>query len=68
MVSSSCNPHVHESKMARGHSYVNKQKGRAKESGYRASVVAWLRALPQGMHFSKTLCILWLDRVNIAGH
>jgi hypothetical protein len=54
--------------MARGHSYVNKQKGRAKESGYRASVVAWLRALPQGMHFSKVLYILWLDMVNIAGH
>lgn len=35
-------------RMARGHSYVNKQKGRSKERGYRASVVAWLRALPQG--------------------
>ncbi len=44
--------------MARGHSYVNKQKGRAKESGYRASVVAWLRALPHGMHFSKVLYIV----------
>lgn len=32
--------------MAKGHSYVNKQKARAKENGYRASVVAWLRALP----------------------